>query len=88
MRISRMTSWAMVSLEGLIFTHHGPNQHGKYAGWVFTGGAGPKPLLNTGARFDTAKEAEDFMKQIRIDLIQQKITPEEICKNLKRLLAG
>ncbi len=66
MSISTATAIAIANRDDLIYSHSGPNDSGKYSGWISypTG----RPLLNTKPIFDSAELAETHMHNLRVEL--------------------
>lgn len=68
--ISRTIIALITYYDDLIFTYCGPNDKGKYSGWIFfSWGA---PLYNTTSEFDTGDAAEQHVRNISYELKQLK----------------
>lgn len=48
--------------EYINVTHGGPDENGKYVGWITT--IEGRPVINTGPRFDTPADAEAHMRLV------------------------
>ena len=67
MSISNSTALAIANRDDLIYSYAGPDESGKYSGWIsYPNG---RPLLNTKHLFESAKIAEAHMINLRADLI-------------------
>jgi hypothetical protein len=69
MAVSRRTALTIINNDDLIYTHAGPDDNGKYAGWITMPGG--RPVLNTTHIFDTAELAKKGMTDLRNELIEQ-----------------
>jgi len=66
MAMTLMTAIIIANNTNLIYTHAGPDKHGKYMGWITMGEDDYcRPLVNTEAIFESAEEAEKHMYVIR-----------------------
>ena len=63
MGISFLTAITIAESDDLVYTHAGPDENEKYAGWIIMPGG--RPLLNTPPVFDTAELAEQHMTDVR-----------------------
>lgn len=69
MSISRITAIIIKERDDLLITHSGPDEHGKYAGWItYPSEQNCRPLLNTKYVFDTPELAEEHMKSLTADI--------------------
>jgi hypothetical protein len=64
--ITRLTLYQIAgNAEEIVITHAGPDQHGKYAGWITFGeDRNCRPLLSTAPHFETPEAAIAAMKEI------------------------
>ena len=66
MGLSNLTAMTIANRDDLLVTHSGSDCGRKYAGWICMPGG--RPLLNTDQIFDSAKEAEQYMVDLKKEL--------------------
>lgn len=87
--VSRMTAYEIAgNPDDIVITHAGPDENGKYAGWITRGkGHDSKPLINSESQFNTATEAEDEMKKLVSDLKEFVSKEQQGHNNLLNILS-
>ena len=69
MIISNLTAMTIQNRDDLVITHAGPDDSGKYTGWItYPPEQYCRPFLNTEAIFDSPELAEQHMRDLMAEV--------------------